>query len=451
MVSFYKPARKTAAASTKAITPVTVDVLDMNGVGVCRGHKPILFVEGALPGEQVKAKITSSQKQMARASVKQVTQGSPYRRQPFCPVYQQCGGCQLQHADPDYALQERQQAMADYWRHQLKLTDLPWQPPLTGPRPAYRRKARLAIDGRQPGQVRLGYRQQGSKNIVDIPQCPVLVSELQQLIKPLKTLLNAFANSRHLGHLHLLAGDNVVEVSINTSRDLSDAMLSAWQDFGVEHGCNVVLEDSHGQQRLLHHHATLRCYTEDDLYLTPAPQDFVQVNRQVNQAMIAQAMHWLDPQPHDVIADWFAGLGNFSLSLARRCAQVQAVEGVAAMVHKGQANAQEQGIASIDWCQLDLNDAAAVQGALAVNFDKMVLDPSREGASTVCQALAGAPVEQVLYVSCNPSSFTRDAGYLLEAGYTVEKIGLIEMFPYTRHLEVMALFTFQARPTKKAS
>lgn len=218
-------------------------------------------------------------------------------------------------------------------------------------------------------------------------------------------------------------------------------MLTAWQSLAAEHHFNLVLLDARNQTHMLHQYGTLVCQTEADLTLSPEAEDFIQVNGPVNQQMIAQAMQWLDPQPQDVIADWFAGLGNFSLSLARRAKQVHAVEGVASMVRKAHNNAQAQGITNMHCVHLDLSDEQRVREALSGEFTKMLLDPSREGAAQVCQQLASTAIRQVLYVSCNPSSFTRDAGYLMNAGYRIDKISLIEMFPYTRHLEVMALFS----------
>lgn len=442
MVSFYKPAKKTSRqAGPRVLSRIYIDELDMQGQGVSTTHQPVLFVDGALPGETVDVQVTQSQKHVLKGKIKKLITPAADRKTPFCPHYAQCGGCQLQHVDTDSALEQRQQAMDTYWQHQLKLDSLPWQPAITGARPAYRRKARLSVDARDTSRVRLGYRQEGSKKIVDVTQCPILVPSLQSLIMPLRNTLHAHTGSRFIGHIHLLAGDNVCQVTLKATRDLSDAMLDAWQALASEYKFNLVLQDARNHSHTLHQHETLVCQTEAGLTLSPDASDFVQVNGPVNQKMIAQAMQWLDPQPDEIVADWFAGLGNFSLSLAQRVRQVHAVEGVASMVHKALGNAQAQGIDNIHFVHLDLSDEQKVREALSGEFTRMLLDPSREGAAQVCQQLASTRVQQVLYVSCNPSSFTRDAGYLMNAGYRIDKISLIEMFPYTRHLEVMALFS----------
>ncbi|MBD3585883.1 23S rRNA (uracil(1939)-C(5))-methyltransferase RlmD [Salinimonas sp. HHU 13199] len=439
MVSFYKPAKKSRKQHT--IKTVTVESLDMHGVGVSRSQRPVMFVEGALPGEQVQAKVVNSQKQVSKAVTRHVVEASPLRVEPFCQYYGRCGGCQLQHISAQDALSERQQAMSDYWAHHLNITDLPWQPAITGARPAYRRKARFAVDARNPKALKIGFRQTSSKAIVDIETCPVLEHRLQALMPALRKVLTSFSALQHIGHIQALSGDNVAEFTIKATRDLPAALRDALVEFAVSEKVNVVIENAAGEIETLHREATLICKTHDGFYLTPTPNDFVQVNAQVNEKMVSHALNWLAVNKNDTVADWFAGLGNFSLPLSSHASHVYAVEGVAAMVEKGQAAAQQQGIDNITWQHLDLSDAGSVKNALGHGVTKILLDPSREGAAEVCRQIAQAKTKQVLYVSCNPNTFTRDARIMLDAGYKIEKIGLIEMFPYTRHLEVMALLS----------
>ena len=155
--------------------------------------------------------------------------------------------------------------------------------------------------------------------------------------------------------------------------------------------------------------------------------------------MIEQALDWLAPQAHHKVLDLFSGLGNFSLPLAKRCARVTAVEGVSTMVQRGEKIARQQGITNIQWCTADLSDEAELNALKIKNYDKVLLDPSREGAFEVCQQIAKARIESVVYVSCNPATFNRDLVPLLKAGYRIVKLGIMEMFPYTQHIESMAL------------
>lgn len=458
MVSIYKPSKKPRKQPSSQT--VTIESMDMSGQGFCgqgvsaqsssaqsiRGQSagkqgsPVLFVDGALPGETVEVTVTQSQKRFSRGRVRKVIHASDKRRQPFCPLINTCGGCQLQHVDADAALEMRQHAMDSYWQKQLNVSDIPWQPAITGERRGYRRKARLAVDARNDDKFIMGFRQEQGKNIVDVDVCPVLRNDLSALITPLKTLLAGLPGRRHIGHVTLTGGDNVNAVSVRMVKPANTAFKTALVAFAQENNINLSI-DGPDQYESLHEVASLVCHTEDDLVLMPSDDDFIQVNGEVNRKMVAQAMQWLAPQPGEQIADWFSGLGNFSLSLAKRGAQVQAVEGVAEMVQRAGDNASKQGVENIEWLHLDLSDEKAVQTALSAGFDKVLIDPSREGAYTVCEALSQSAIKTILYVSCNPSTLTRDVQCLLAAGYAIERVGLIEMFPYTRHLEVMMLLT----------
>lgn len=452
MVSFYKPGKKrqgTPAASSRkrakaarrtADTVVTIDNWDWQGQGVVRAH-PVLFVAGALPGEQCTVAGYREQKQVAHGTVKDVIAPVAARQTPFCPLADQCGGCQLQHVAADEALAWRQAALDTLWQKQFSLPVLPWQPAVTGPRPAYRRKARLAVDARDAQNTRIGFRQANGHDVVDVPSCPVLTPSLNALLPSLRDALCRHPGIRHVGHIALMQGDNHARVTIKVSRTMASEWLAAMAAWGRDHQVSVVLEDNQGALQTLHDQGALHCATEPGLSVTPGPNDFIQVNAGVNRKMVAQAMQWLNPAGGDRIADWFSGLGNFSLSLARRGARVQAVEGVPEMVQKAADNARRQGITDIDWQHQDLQQPDAVRKLLNAGLDKVLLDPSREGAATVCEVLANSDVSQILYISCNPSTFTRDAKMLLAGHYQLEKIGVLEMFPYTKHLEVMALFT----------
>jgi len=443
MVSIYKPAKK--PKKQPSAKTVTIESMDMNGQGFCgqgasKQGSPVLFVDGALPGETVEVAVTQSQKRFSRGRVRKVLQASAERREPFCPLINTCGGCQLQHVDADAALNMRQQAMDSYWQKQLNVADIPWQPAITGERRGYRRKARLAVDARNDDKFIMGFRQEQGKNIVNVDQCPVLRDDLSALITPLKSVFAGLPGRRHIGHVTLTGGDNVNAVSVRMVKPANSAFKNALTEFAEQNQINVSIDGPDQHQRL-YEVAPLVCHTEDGLGLTPSDDDFIQVNGEVNRKMVTQAMQWLNPQAGERIADWFSGLGNFSLSLATRGAQVQAVEGVAEMVQRARENASKQGVNNIDWLHLDLSDEKAVQTALAAGFDKVLIDPSREGAYAVCEALSQSGIKSILYVSCNPSTLTRDVQCLLSAGYAIEQVGLIEMFPYTRHLEVMMLLT----------
>ena len=449
MVTFYRPNNKKNAKDSsqrhKTLASVRMERWDSQGKAIVEAHQPVTFVEGALPGERCDIKIVASHKTHWSATVATIIEPHPARRTPFCPVYAQCGGCQLQHVAPVDALQWRQEALDSQLQRSLNMSVLPWQPAISDAPLGYRRSARLAIDARQPNTIKLGFRRQQDNTIVDIDSCPILAPQLSALIVPLKHLLANMQGVKHIGHVQLVGGDNVAQVNVHITGPLPPQSMSAWAAFGAQHCVNVGITSAHAAPSVLHQQAVLQCVTEGELHLTPQPGDFVQVNAKVNQQMVQQAMHWLSPESQDTVLDLFAGVGNFSLSLAKRCAQVCAVEGVAEMVQAARENAQRQGIDNIEWRCADLSNAAEIDSLLSQPVTKVLLDPSREGAYALCNALAQSKVESILYVSCNPATFARDAQRLVSGRFELAQIGLIEMFPFTRHLEMMALFVPRAK------
>lgn len=439
---------KKAADTSESQKPntVTIEDLDWMGNGVVRGN-PMVFVEGALVGETCDIEVVSSKKKVINAKATNIHSPSDERQAPFCPVFDVCGGCQLQHIKPDAALKQRDNALKVMMERQLAMKADVWQAPLVGPRPQYRRKARLAIDARNPNQIKLGFREANSSNVINVETCPILVDPLSKLIGPLGDALTGFASARHIGHISLIAGDNTSHLVIKHTKALEAELIDAVSelvntgslvgDYGIE----LKLENKQGQIRSVGRDNDMVMNTVNGCSISPSANDFIQINKVVNEKMINQAIAWLNPKPNERIADWFSGLGNFTLPIAKLGAKVQAVEGVAEMVRRAKDNAQQQGIENVEWLHLDLADKTNVEASLQLGFDKVLLDPSREGALTVCHALVKALPKTIVYVSCNPSTFSRDAKVLIDGGYEMEKAGVAEMFPFTHHMEMMALFT----------
>ena len=439
---------KNAADTSESQKPntVTIEDLDWMGNGVVRGN-PMVFVEGALVGETCDIEVVSSKKKVINARATNIHSPSDERQAPFCPVFDVCGGCQLQHIKPDAALVQRDRALKVMMERHLAMKPHVWQAPLAGPRPQYRRKARLAIDARNPNQIKLGFREANSSNVINVETCPILVDPLSKLIGPLRDVLAGFESARHIGHISLIAGDNTSHLVIKHTKALEAELIDAVSELvntsssvGV-YGIELKLENKQGQIRSVGRGTDMVMNTVNGCSISPSANDFIQINKVVNEKMVNQAIGWLNPKPNERIADWFSGLGNFTLPIAKLGAKVQAVEGVAEMVRRAKDNAQQQGIENVEWLHLDLADKTNVEASLQQDFDKVLLDPSREGALTVCHALVKALPKTIVYVSCNPSTFSRDAKVLIDGGYEMEKAGVAEMFPFTHHMEMMALFT----------
>jgi 23S rRNA (uracil1939-C5)-methyltransferase len=448
MVQIYKAPktsnnRKKNSGSSRVLERLTAKItrMDHMGQGVVSDHSPIIFATGGLPGETCELDVVEQKPRYWKAKVNRVLSASASRIEPFCQHFDVCGGCQTQFIKPQVLIEQKQAAVTDLLLKFNVDSDDCWQSPLLGPTVDYRRKTRFSIDARNKNKIQIGFRQKDSKQIVSIASCEVLTKPLQALINPIQDCITKMHNPVVIGHITLLQGANVEQVCLRLMRQLDEYDLALWKLFAKSSQCQVVLERKDGSSELLAgHDASLFYYAQEDLKLEISANDFVQVNDEINQAMIKQAITWLDLHSTDTLLDLFCGVGNFSLPMALSCHHVIGVEGLANMVQKAKRNAQ---INSIDNCTFLCEDLSQMTQKLANSFhtcNKILLDPAREGARGILAQLSKNEPTHILYVSCNPATFARDAAEFCEMDYQIDKIALMDMFPNTAHTELMALF-----------
>ena len=431
--------KRNAAVPSEPVT-VVIDSLNHDGQGVSRSRDKVLFVEGALPGETVDVQITQAQRSFDVGQIKQVISPSSERVEPPCEHYQRCGGCQLQHLASASQLGHKQANLDQNLKRHLKLDQLPWQAPIESAPFGYRRRARLGVRYRnEQDQIIVGFREQANKHLNDLDACPVLLPELSALIAPLKALIQGLQQKARVTQLELLKADVGPVVVLRHLKTLAEEDLSALKQWAQQ--ADIILwlqpDQPDGLHCLWPQPAPELSYKVDSVPLRFEVRDFIQGNEVVNEHMVAQAMAWLNPQAHETVLDLFAGMGNFSLALAKRCKSVLAVEGDGAMVARLQDNSAANGLTNIDGMALNLSDPELF-GRLT-KTDIILLDPPRAGAAELIPWLSRQKA-RILYVACEPSALVRDAKGLLAAGYGITKIGVMDMFPQTRHVETMALF-----------
>jgi 23S rRNA (uracil1939-C5)-methyltransferase len=429
MAQFYSAKRR---VTTRQIITVDVTDLDPFGQGVARHDGKALFIPGLLPDERAEITLTEEKRQYARGQVKRRLNDSPQREKPRCPHFGVCGGCQQQHAS--IALQERSKsnALARLLKHDVNevIADKPW---------GYRRRARLSLNY-QPKTARLemGFRKANSSDIVDVRQCPILVPRLEALLPEVRKCLSDLQGVRHLGHVELVLANSGPLMVLRHTAPLSAKDREKLERFSHSHELDLYLAP---QSEILEQlSGETPWYDSDGLRLTFSPRDFIQVNDGVNQQMVATALDWLDIQPDDRVLDLFCGMGNFTLPLAKRAHSVVGVEGVAALVEKGRDNAIHNGLQNVTFFHENLEEDVTQQPWAAHGFDKILLDPARAGAAGVMQHIIKLAPKRVVYVSCNPATLARDSEALLAAGYQIQRLAMLDMFPHTGHLESMALF-----------
>ncbi|MGD8115895.1 MULTISPECIES: 23S rRNA (uracil(1939)-C(5))-methyltransferase RlmD [unclassified Vibrio] len=436
MARFFQPKKKTQL-NTKHQS-LTIEKLDHHGAGMAYQNNKPIFIEGALPGEQVLAQLTESKSKFARAKLIKIQQPSQQRIEPFCAHYHECGGCNMQHlssaAQQEYKQQTLSQLMSKFAGQSIEL-----DAPILGDSQSYRRRARVSIKlNKKTRQLEFGFRKKNSQDIVNVTHCPVLDTELDALLAPLYSLLRGFSNQENIGHLELVKGDNTNVIVLRHLKPLKAQDQQALEDFAQQQGAALYLMPESDQlNRVVGESAH---YREAGVTIPFEPNNFIQVNQKVNQAMVQQAITWLELTAQDRVLDLFCGLGNFSLPIAKQVMSVVGVEGVDVMVEKAASNAQFNQIDNASFYQANLEQDVSGQLWAAEKFDKILLDPARAGASGIIEQISALGASRVVYVSCNPATLARDSQSLLSQGYRLQKLGMLDMFPHTSHLESMALF-----------
>lgn len=438
MVSIYKS--KAKAVNTPQHAELTIERWDQEAQSIAYHQGKICFVEGALPGERVKVTLTEQKAQYLKGRVSKVVQSSPLRIAPQCRYFGSCGGCQLHYVSAADSRTLKQQALDQQLQHQLKLSALPWQTVLTGQDAGYRRKARIGVwFEKKTNNFTVGFRKAGGKEITAVSDCMVLSPVIAPVLGVLQNVLPQLKQGSAITHVEVLDADGKAFVVVRHIRPLPDSDQQQLQQAWPE-ACWIG-EAEPDQFIDWSAPATPSYPLVDGLRLNFAPTDFIQVNALVNQAMVQQALAWLAPAKTDQILDLYCGIGNFSLALAKHAGMVVGLEGVAAMVTTASQNASFNSLENTLFAQVDLHLPWPKADWNQPKYQKVLLDPARAGALGAIDEVARLKPAQVLYVSCNPTTFARDAKVLLAKGYRLDKIGMMDMFPYTSHLELMALFS----------
>jgi 23S rRNA (uracil1939-C5)-methyltransferase len=442
--------------------PITLNVerLSHEGRGVARNEGKIAFVDGALPGETVTAVYTSQRSQFDELKLKDVIVASEHRITPACEVAGICGGCLLQHLHPQRQLAHKQQVLFDQLKHSANITQYDVIPAMASWSQSYRRKARLAVRYvHKKNDVLVGFREKANTFITDMSYCTTLVEPVGRLIQPLRKLLLSMDGCRDVPQIEVAVGetscvatdklDSVLRITLTLRhlQPLSNNDIGRLKIFADEQSIEWYLQaggpDTIARLWPLTGDEQLHYYLPDelgDITMCFYPGDFTQVNADINRRMIIQAIKLLDLQPDDRVLDLFCGLGNFSLPIARRCASVTGVEGSQDMVMRASINASNNGLSNTSFYTADLFTDYDKASWAVPEYSKLLLDPPRSGAIEIVSRIREILPKVIVYISCNPATFARDAAELEKRGYKMTQAGVMDMFPHTGHVESMAKF-----------
>jgi 23S rRNA (uracil1939-C5)-methyltransferase len=441
---------------------LNIESLDLEARGIARREGKVVFVEGALAGERVVAETVRRKPSYEIARTVEVLHASSQRVTPRCPHFGVCGGCAMQHLEPAAQVAIKQRSLEDTFWHVGKLRPQRILPALHGPTWGYRYRARLSVRVvPKKGGALVGFHERKSSYVADMRTCHVLPPHVARLLMPLRETIAAMSQPDRLPQIEVAVGDVATVLVLRHLEPLTPGDVDTLRAFAATHDVQWWLQPKGPDtcHPLEPGHAETLAYTlpEFGLRMPFKPTDFTQVNHAVNRTLVSRALTLLDAQPDERVADLFCGLGNFTLPLATRAREVVGVEGSKALTDRAHDAATRNGLGErTSFATLNLFEVDATWLRGLGHFDRMLIDPPREGAHAVAQALAQLSADErprrIVYVSCNPGTLARDAAIMVhEGGYALLSAGVINMFPHTGHVESIAVFESQDAPAIEAA
>lgn len=423
--------------------------LDYEGRGVTRIDGKTTFVNNALPLETVRIVIHKDKGAFAEADCTKIITPSPYRKAARCEVYGECGGCALQHLEFSAQVAMKQRVFEEQLQRIGKVLPETILPPIYGAEWHYRSRTRLSVFVDKQGFVQIGYQAKRSKKIVPISQCPILPKHVSGSLKTIRAALQNLhetAPKIRLNSVEISVGEHITALNLIADKKFPESAIEKclgslknwqiWQQTAAQSAQAVFPKNAPELSYRL---------PEFALNMPFRVGDFTQINLPMNEVMIGRAMRLLQPQVHEKIADLFCGLGNFTLPIARSGANVIGIEGADFLTKRAIANAHANGLNNVQFRTADLFETTAQDIENLGYFDKMLLDPPRAGAYALVQALHVPYLpKRIVYVSCNPATFARDAAVLVAKGYRFTAAGVMNLFPHTAHIEAIAVFDLKA-------
>jgi len=441
---------------TSAEEWLRIESLDLEAQGVAHnGEGKVVFVEDALPGEEVRVATKRRKNNWEQATLLEVRNESSQRVVPRCPHFGVCGGCKMQHLDVAAQVATKQRALEDALWHLGKVRAERVLRPMRGPDWGYRQRARLSVRHvAKKGTVLVGFHERKSSFVAEIRSCDVLPRHVSDLIMPLRALVAAMPARDRLPQIELAIGDRVTALVLRHLEPLVEADIALLREFAQRHGVEWWLQPKGPDTaHPLDGAVSGLDYSlpEFGIRMPFRPTDFTQVNRDINRVLVSRAVRLLGPERDDRVIDWFCGLGNFTLPLATQAASVLGIEGSPALIARAREAADLNGLAGRTRFEAsNLFEVTPESLAALGPADRWLVDPPREGAFAIAKALADLaeqPVagwtapRRIVYVSCNPATLARDAGLIVHrAGYRCSAAGAVNMFPHTTHVESLAVF-----------
>lgn len=470
---------------------VKIDNIDLNGQGIAKlDNGIVVFIYGALPNEEVEIEIVKTKKNFCVGKIINIISSSPTRTTPKCPNFGVCGGCNMQHFAIEQQIIYKEKFLIECFLHigkiQQKDLDLANKmPPIVAESPwEYRHRARLSVRYvEKKNSVLIGFHEKNSRFITNMHSCLILPQQASKLIEQLRDLFMQLNIKDKIPQIELSIGENIIIVVIrhmlpfnqedknmltnfmldyNHNYNYNDSAvlkLEFWLQPKGPDSCHRLLEDKYIYNKDSHNALPYYMLNQFQTKLHFLPTDFIQINTRLNKKMVATVIELLDLSASDSVADFFCGLGNFTIAISKHCHLVYGFENNHGLINRANnnylinQNNKDMPCGNISFIVKDLFDPQEIR-TLNIDCNKWLIDPPRDGAITLIKIIHDMtqnPLDEqlclmrlpqkIVYVSCNPATLARDANLLVNCcNYRLSHFGVIDMFSHTGHIESIAVF-----------
>jgi len=438
---------------------VEIEITDLSdtGDGVGRNAELVVFVADTVPGDKIVVRLVNVKQKYAKGKVKELLQPSPHRIKPACIVADKCGGCQWQHINYEYQLEAKRKAVIQALVRIGGFTQPKVDGVITGASSLdYRNKATYPVGISTSGGLKVGYYQKSSHQIVNLNQCPVQDSRLNQILKEVKQDIQSlgwevYNEGSHTGiirHLGLRIGRRSGEILLTLIvKDWNIPRIREKAQEWLEHYPSLVgvmlNRNDHRTNKIFGNETRLisgKSYLEEEfasLKFQIRPDTFFQVNTETAEALLYEIQSELNLQGNEILVDAYCGIGTLTLPLAKQVDLAIGLEIQKSAVAAAKNNAQYNHINNVTFYSGKVEELLS---RISKKPDIVILDPPRKGCEkTVIETLRKAKPARIVYVSCKPATLARDLKLICQDGlYTLSRVQPADFFPQTAHVEVAA-------------
>lgn len=412
---------------------IEIERIAFGGAGIAKKDGKVFFVRGGLPKDVLEINIIKDKGNYAEAVIAEIIKPSPDRIETPCPVFDLCGGCQLQNLNYPAQLREKEYILKETLGRLGGLYDVAIEPIVPSPKEfGFRNKVTLST-WFYKGKWHVGYNQKGSNRKVAIDSCPISTDIVDKTIKRISEVLASLGDPYYpLEKIHISSNGFKSQITLvprhSRRGDLLKTLLKHLRRHRETENVSINGSGETGFEFSI----------LGNKFLT-TPSAFTQVNSEINELMIKTVLDWAELTQEQTVLDLYSGIGNFSIPLALGAGEVLAVEISNNSVKLARKSAQANSVNNLVFQNAASEHAIEVLNKDEEKFDLIVLDPPREGAKEIIDGLVGLSPAKIIYISCDPATLSRDLKRLDELGYKVVKVRPFDMFPQTFHIESIAM------------